>query len=208
MVGGGYVVVDLGGGRKGLAEMTPDTTSDSLRAAINESLANGGPVSKAVSREFVNGRFVALGDETRYHDLVSGSGAGVGVADQGLESLLRRFDRDSLLLVEDDLARPGDPDLGGGVVYCGAVVHLGRLGTLSEPGAFLRHGSSGYPLNAFLLFPFDTSSMVGAWEMLSPEVLSASVKMVLTSINDGERFAAVLLVSVTLENCAFVPVEK
>ena len=64
VVGGGYVVVDLGGGRKGLAEMTPDTTSESLRAAINESLANGGPVSKAVSREFVNGRFVALGDET------------------------------------------------------------------------------------------------------------------------------------------------
>jgi hypothetical protein len=98
-----------------------------------------------------------------------------------------------VLVVEDDLARRGDPGLHGEFAFIGD--HVIRW-TSVEPGGesachLLRQGSSGYPLNAFLCRQSASELGLSAARDLGgseQEKLEESICAVIVSVYDAEAY--------------------
>ncbi len=101
------------------------------------------------------------------------------------------------LVVEDDLARRGDPRLEGNVGFVeDRVVKWAELdrGTV-DAVTLLRSGSSGYPLNAFVSTLSARELMLEPRSQLRSETLSSivrSVVAVIASVYDAEAYVALL----------------
>jgi hypothetical protein len=128
------------------------------------------------------------------------------------EALAAQFLRDVskdcklTLVVEDDLARRGDPNLGRVVsrqrVFSPAafvgdrVIRWAKVEEEAQDAAkLLRHGSSGYPLNAYLCRGDAAKLGLQSGAELSTMVqdgLARSVVGVLVTVWDAETFVAVL----------------
>lgn len=102
-----------------------------------------------------------------------------------------------VLLVEDDLARRGDPDLGCDVAFVGErVVRWCETADGSARAvALLRSGSSGYPLNAFLCRASVKQLGLESGIEIDAEVqelIVESVEAVIVSVYDAEAFVALV----------------
>jgi hypothetical protein len=101
------------------------------------------------------------------------------------------------LVVEDDLARRGDPGLEGNVAFVDdRVVRWANLGQGADaPAALLRGGSSGYPLNAFVSSFGAGDLMLAPGSRLQPAALSTivnSAMAVIASVYDAEAYVALI----------------
>lgn len=102
-----------------------------------------------------------------------------------------------VLLVEDDLARRGDPNLGRDVAFVGErVIRWSEMaGSSARTAALLRNGSSGYPLNAFLCRA--SAKQLGLEpgieiEAEVQELIVESTQAVIVSVYDAEAFVALV----------------
>jgi hypothetical protein len=121
------------------------------------------------------------------------------LADLGIAKALRQLCSDEsakyLLYVEDDLRRPGDPAISNGqaglIFLRDQVVHWCELAkdNVSEVGTFLRKGSSGFPLNAFVAqFPMRYLRHEGLSESELLATITDSVVAVVVAAYDAESF--------------------
>lgn len=120
-------------------------------------------------------------------------------ADQIARRLLQSFGAAGVktLVVEDDLARRGDPGVGLDVAFVGdRVVRWADLGAGAEAAAvLLRAGASGYPLNAFACWPppAELGLKVGAPLTESQQAaLVESTCAVITSVYDAETYLVLM----------------
>jgi hypothetical protein len=102
-----------------------------------------------------------------------------------------------VLLVEDDLARRGDPNLGSEVAFVGdRIVRWSEMkGSSGRAVAFLRRGSSGYPLNAFVCRASAKQLRLEPGIEIDAEAQSHIVETaqaVIVSVYDAEAFVALL----------------
>jgi hypothetical protein len=102
-----------------------------------------------------------------------------------------------VLLVEDDLARRGDPNLGCDVAFVGErVVRWSEAaGGPARAVALLRSGSSGYPLNAFLCRASAKQLGLEPGIQIDAEVqelIVESAEAVIVSVYDAEAFVALV----------------
>lgn len=128
----------------------------------------------------------------------SGRGVPTAEADELVKRLLATAARRAklTLVVEDDLARQGDPRLGQ-VAFVGARVLRWEAVDDQATSAvtLLRRGASGYPLNAYVCQGTAADLGLSADLQLSPmqqERLADSVLGVLVSVWDAEAFIAVI----------------
>jgi hypothetical protein len=97
-----------------------------------------------------------------------------------------------LLIVEDELARPEDPFLEDittdWVSYREDVLHLrevkGRFGLTDAE--FLNSSSSGYPLNAFVIFPWPGPKPMGPLTDEDINGLVGMVRIIIVGAYDAE----------------------
>lgn len=118
-----------------------------------------------------------------------------GAANSFLEVLARAGAMS--LAVEDDLARRDDPHLGERTCFVDdRVLHWADLGPGTTDGArALRHGASGYPLNAFACRrPASELGLRVQHQLLPPELDSIvdATTAVITSVYDAEAFVSVV----------------
>ena len=111
------------------------------------------------------------------------------------------------LVVEDDLARRGDPGVGLDVAFVGdRVVRWANIGVGVDAAVqLLRAGASGYPLNAFACWPPSTELGLKAGVILGESRQTAlvdSTSAVITSVYDAETY--LVLMSRDLEAAAAV----
>jgi hypothetical protein len=100
------------------------------------------------------------------------------------------------LLVEDDLARKGDPNLAAVAYVEDRVLRWIELGP--DPAravALLRGGSSGYPLNAFVCRRSPTQLRLRPGRQLDAEQQASiveSTEVTIVSVYDAEAYVALL----------------
>ncbi|WP_223622727.1 hypothetical protein [Microbacterium sp. EST19A] len=125
-----------------------------------------------------------------------------------LQSLAAAFD--GILVVDDDLARRGDPRLEGVSYVDDRVIRWVDL--QSAPGdltRLVRTGASGYPLNAFVCANTGGHAFhPPAGPLSEPDVvlLAGEVRMVIHSIFDTESFLLLVIddeVNAVLESFAY-----
>jgi hypothetical protein len=102
---------------------------------------------------------------------------------------------DQILLVEDDLARRGDPRLDDEVAFVeDRVVRWSEIeADTSHAVALLRSGSSGYPLNAFVCHASARQLGLGPGGQIDDACQASiveSVDAVLVSVYDAEAYVA------------------
>lgn len=131
---------------------------------VRDSLSRGGGASAAVLERNLLERGAVWAILPDNYDLEAersidhGGVTSSEVADAGLANALVRLGVDTrTVLLEDELALPGDKDLlatrGEGLwIYQGQILRtLDIESTTTSVVGFLRSGSSGYPTNAFML---------------------------------------------------------
>lgn len=130
-------------------------------------------------------------------------------ADQIAQRLLESFAAAGVrtLVVEDDLARRGDPGVGLDVAFVGdRVVRWADLGVGADVAVqLLRAGASGYPLNAFACWPPSAELGLEAGVPLGERQQAALVEStcaVITAVYDAETY--LVLMSRDLEAVASV----
>ena len=128
-------------------------------------------------------------------------GKGLGSRNSS-EVIARYFDSmepGSLLVVEDDLARRGDPSVLGAAAYVGdRVLRWRAIDDGRRAEELLREGSSGYPLNAFVIAENVGSSILSANAAISSQQvaqLARSVSIVIAAAFDGEAYLVVAISS-------------
>lgn len=133
----------------------------------------------------------------------SGRGIPSSEADEVAKRLLATAARKAklTLLVEDDMARQGDPHLGR-VAFVGArVLRWAEVDDqVTSAVTLLRGGASGYPLNAYVCQGTALDLGLSADLQLSPtqqERLADLVLGVLVSVWDAEAFVAVISSTLT-----------
>lgn len=128
-----------------------------------------------------------------------GRGIKMGDADLTAARLLAVLarERPTVLLVEDDLARRGDPNLDRGVAF--VEDRVVRWSDIADDGdqavALLRSGSSGYPLNAFVCHASAGQLRLEPGSKIDNEgqaLIVESVQAVLVSVYDAEAFVALV----------------
>ncbi|MDF2559839.1 MAG: hypothetical protein K0R99_1285 [Microbacterium sp.] len=120
--------------------------------------------------------------------------AGIADADRTLTEVIRQLATEfsGILVVDDDLARRGDPGLEGASFVDDRVVRHADLA--SEPEVLtrlLRMGASGYPLNAFLcsgMVRGAPSPSTGSLADSEVAALTAAVRIIVHAIHDAESF--------------------
>ncbi|WEK61155.1 MAG: hypothetical protein P0Y60_17920 [Candidatus Microbacterium colombiense] len=148
--------------------------------------------------------------------------ARIGGADRFLGRVLRELSTraDGILVVDDDLARRGDPGLDRASFIDDRVIRWGDLH--SEPRdltGLIRTGASGYPLNAFVCGSGDRQAFrppVGPLSESEVALLARQVQVVIHSIYDAESFlllaiddkADSLLASLTRTQAEFGEVDE
>jgi hypothetical protein len=106
-------------------------------------------------------------------------------------------DRRGVLVVEDDLARRGDRNLGQDVAFVeDRVVRWSEIADHSDRAVtLLRRGSSGYPVNAFVCrgsarqLRLEPGSEIDAGRQA---LIVESVRAVIVSVYDAEAFVALV----------------
>jgi len=100
------------------------------------------------------------------------------------------------LIVEDDLARRGDPRVERATFVGDRVLRWEEVADdASNAATLLRKGSSGYPLNAYLCSGVAADLGLAPEADLSPDLqgrLAEAVVGVIVSVWDAEAFVAVL----------------
>jgi hypothetical protein len=102
------------------------------------------------------------------------------------------------IVVEDDLARRGDPVLRRDLAYVEdrVVRWVDLIGDPVDGARLLRSGASGYPLNAYACGPSpgDLGLASGrSLELKELESIAASTRAVLASVFDAEAFVMLML---------------
>lgn len=129
----------------------------------------------------------------------SGRGIPASEADEVAKCLLATTARKAklTLIVEDDLARQGDPHLGRAAFVGARVLRWEEVDNQTISAVtLLRRGASGYPLNAFICQGTPPDLGLSADLQISPtqqERIADSVLGVLVSVWDAEAFVAVIL---------------
>jgi hypothetical protein len=119
-------------------------------------------------------------------------------ADEIAERLLARAAHRTAvtLIVEDDLARRGDPNVGRATFVADRVLRWEEVDNKARRAvSLLRRGASGYPLNAYLCQGSATDLGLTADEDLSPvrqQCLAEAVLGVIVSVWDAEALVAVV----------------
>ncbi len=150
-----------GGSRTGaeVSEVDP-APIDFDRAAdwVRDSLAQGSELSIRVARRLSDlSQAIVIGPTLDESQALDGQGQGISQVDADV-ALDRVVDALALtgaktLVVEDDLARRGDPGLQGQVAFVGGRVLRWTDLSRAKASRLLRTGASGYPLNAFVCRP-------------------------------------------------------
>ncbi len=116
-------------------------------------------------------------------------------ADAAAQRVLDRVGRDVIktLIVEDDLARRGDANLGAAVAFVeDRVLRWVDCSRNTEgAAAMLRNGSSGYPLNAFACRAAVSELGLSPGRALSADEqkrVTESTALIIVSIYDAEAF--------------------
>jgi hypothetical protein len=106
------------------------------------------------------------------------------------------------LVVEDDLARQGDPHLGRAAFVGARVLRWEEVDDQAKNAVtILRRGASGYPLNAYICQGRPADLGLSADLQLSPiqqQRLADSVLGVIVSVWDAEAFVAVVSPTLTV----------
>ncbi|MEP6650818.1 MAG: hypothetical protein ABJA74_13065 [Lapillicoccus sp.] len=170
------------------------------RRWVERSLQQGAVLASVIVRELDRFSVAALLAPAEYQgETLDDSGRGVRAQDADAMAVdyLRRLRPDAgCLLVEDDMALPGDQSLDDGnsdfSVVGGSVLRWVDLDASSDRLSWtLRAGSSRFPLNAFVV-P-EASSDVGLLpgEAVSADVVTAiarSVIAIIVSVFDAEAY--------------------
>lgn len=179
------------------------------------SLAQGSDLAASMTRrlaEFASARLLippvpGAAPVTSLDD--HGRGTRSSDADQIAQRLLGSFAAAGVrtLVVEDDLARRGDPGVGLDVAFIGdRVVRWADLGVGANAAVqLLRAGASGYPLNAFACWRPSAELGLKAGVILGESQQAAlvdSTSAVITSVYDAETY--LVLMSRDLEAAAAV----
>lgn len=172
---------------------------DQAKRWISESLAEGSRLAKLMQPYVERMRHASLlGAPGAAPHVLDNTGRGVASADANADvarflEANRKFGF-CTLLVEDDMARKGDPYLTDDVAFVDdRVIYWTEI----DPGAssatrLLRNGSSGYPLNAFVSrSPIaDMNCFRGRQLDSALDSICADVSGVIVSVFDGESFVA------------------
>ncbi|HTZ43213.1 MAG TPA: hypothetical protein VMB79_05070 [Jatrophihabitans sp.] len=178
--------------------MTADIAAASAWA--RESLADGSELAMLVRdrlAEFSTALVIAPALSPSMSISIDDRGRGMHTSDVdlALRPLLESFRQAGArtLIVEDDLARCGDPRLPAKVVYAGDRVlrWCDFIPGAQDPVRLLRTGASGYPLNAII-----SSADAGALDLTPGRTLSyenlrrvsAAGGAVITSVYDAESY--------------------
>jgi hypothetical protein len=124
---------------------------------------------------------------------------GIGLKTREVDSLALKFfnrlegDRSQTLIVEDDLARRGDPRNLGRVAFVGErVLHWCELNEAADAAVDLLHdASAGYPLNAFVAAGSPEQLGLSAQASLLKSdlrVIRRRISTVLVGVLDGETY--------------------
>ncbi|WP_292761994.1 hypothetical protein [Microbacterium sp. UBA3486] len=124
--------------------------------------------------------------------------ARIGDADRILgETLTRLSELAGILVVDDDLARRGDPGLDDASFVDDRVIRWLDIGSASnELTHLIRIGASGYPLNAFICHSEGgRAAGLSAGPLSRPDVLRlvSEVRVIIHSIFDAESFLFVVI---------------
>jgi hypothetical protein len=172
------------------------------RPWVQRSLAQGALLSHAVAAEIERFVVATLLAPTRYGDgILDDIGRGIRAEEADATSLAyltRRGPGGGSLLVEDDLARPGDPGLGDHPghysVVGGRILRWADLdGAREQLSWTLRAGSSRFPLNAFVLPVSAARAGLMPGAEVGDEIVAAiarQVVAVIVSVFDAEAYVA------------------
>ena len=168
---------------------------------VESSLSDGSPLAMScvVSLQRAAFRVLVRGDAEVVDagDFEVGCGVDSAEADGHVNELFGELVAAGaeVLLVEDDLARRGDPVRNGPVAFVGDRVL--RWCSLASPGGrdsavmLLRNGSSGYPLNAFVVSEsIGRLGLVGGGEIDDAccEAIVGSLVAVIVAAFDAETY--------------------
>jgi hypothetical protein len=170
---------------------------------VHESLTQGSALAAAVGErlEQFSSAWLLVPEhaDVRGGRLDQSCGLRIGEADVLARQLLTRLARTGhhTLVVEDELARKGDPHLDPDISFVGdRVVRWTEIDEHAEQATtLLRSGSSGYPLNAFVCRCSAPTLHLTTGSDLSAESrgnIIASTKAVIASVYDGEAFVVLL----------------
>ena len=179
---------------------------DRARAWIRGSLVQGSDIAVVVSRHlsrFAGGLLMLAGpieQEAPALDDVGRNGA-TDQADLAAATLLRLLAKEGgkTLVVEDDTGRSGDANLGDHVIIIGDRV--ARWADIRDgvdrAVCLLRRGSSGYPLNAYVLAQDSqglglTPSRRSLADATCAERIIDELQCVISSAHDAEAYAALV----------------
>jgi hypothetical protein len=172
------------------------------RPWVQRSLAQGALLSHAVAAEIERFVVATLLAPARYGDgILDDIGRGIRAEEADATSLAyltRRGPGGGSLLVEDDLARPGDPGLGDHPghysVVDGRILRWADLdGAREQLSWTLRAGSSRFPLNAFVLPVSAAQAGLMPGAEVGDEIVAAiarQVVAVIVSVFDAEAYVA------------------
>jgi len=178
--------------------------SESAREWARRSLAGGSGLAQAVACRlagFRAARVLTSPDRLENQAVVlddTGWRIPTSVADDIASRLLGKLGRAcvSTLVVEDDLARRGDPHVGGAAFAGDRVLRWEELDRDGGSAArLLRRGASGYPLNAFVCCGAAEDLGLGSGRELTAveqENLAGSACVVIVSVWDAESYVALL----------------
>jgi len=163
---------------------------------VRDSLAQGSEFSIRVARRLSDlPQAIVIGPPLGDSQVLDGHGRGISQVDADVV-LDRVVDALALtgvktLVVEDDLARRGDPSLHGQVAFVGGRVLRWADLSRAKASRLVRTGASGYPLNAFVCRADAISLSLTPERELSEAdavALAHSVCAVVTSVYDAESF--------------------
>jgi hypothetical protein len=176
--------------------------ASAARPWVQRSLARGALLSHAVASEIERFVLATLLAPAGYgHDVLDDVGRGIPGEEAdatALAYLTTRGPGGGCLLVEDDLARPGDPGLddhpGHYSVVDGRIVRWADLdGSREHLSWTLRAGSSRFPLNAFLIPGSASRAGLRPDAEVGDAVVAAiarQVVAVIVSVFDAEAYVA------------------
>jgi len=164
---------------------------------VRESLDQGSMLSARVADRLSDGVEASVISPSGV-GTVNIDGSSRGINRREAEVVLERYlsvsrpVHDGVLIVEDDVARAGDPELADVTSIADRIIRW--IPTDGEPekwSTLLRVGASGYPLNAFVCAPPAGDRLAGAGRRLTEAdaaTLAGCVTAVINSVFDAESF--------------------
>lgn len=170
---------------------------DQAKSWVSESLAEGSRLAKLMQRRIERMQHASLlGAPASAPHALDNKGRGGSSSDADADAVrfleANRASGFCTLLVEDDMARKGDPHLPEDIAFIDdRVLHWAEIGASAISATrLLRSGSTGYPLNAFISRSPTTAINDLRGRQLDSvlDSICSDIEGVMVSVFDGESF--------------------